>query len=275
VMRRAIMHISKCSVGVVGVVFLMTLGTARAQNTVYDDFTSNDLNADLWTSQQSGSGGLDSIRQVLFGKLVMSHRVVGNTSTSTGQQVSRNDLRFRNGSGINTIIFHLKVKDFSVVGCAAAGSNTSRSLAGFFSALFNDGSSTGLEDQTGDIGAFVFLHRSSDSTDPSNLLRVEAGLVRCAGAGCTPAEDIGLLDLGTVRKRENVQLGLSWVAAEQRVLFQKNDEPIQFVTYHQPVVTTRGFRVLEVRGEAANCNSGSERPSAKITAVFDTIVVNP
>jgi hypothetical protein len=265
---------SKVFIVAVGVLLVLTIDMARAQSTVYDDFNAKEINPALWITQQSGSGGLELIRQPWLGKLVMSHRVVGETTTSTGQNTSRNQLRFRNGSGISTIKFTMKARNLAVLGCEAVGANTSRSLAGFFSALFNDGSRTSSEDQTGDIGAFIFLQRTSDSTDPDNLLRVEAGMIRCASSNCSAVEDIGLLDLGTVAQNENVSLSVSWEDAEKRVRFQKNDEPIQLVNYSQAVVTPRGFRVLEVRGEAANCNVG-ERPFAKITAVFDNVVVNP
>lgn len=259
---------------VIGTIFTTTIETASAQSTLYDDFSGKELNADQWISQQSGSGGLELIRQPLLGKLVMLHRVTGDTSTSIGQRQSRNELRFRNGSGINTVKFEIKVKDFAVLGCEAPGSTISRSLAGFFSALFNDGSSMNSGDLTGDVGAFIFLYRTSDSADPADLLRVEAGMIRCASINCSTVEDIGLLDLGSVAKNETVSLWLSWEAAENRVRFQKNNEPIQAVNYSQADVISRGFRVLEVRGEAANCNIGM-RPFAKITAVFDNIFVNP
>jgi hypothetical protein len=179
----------------IGVLFATTIEISSAQGTLYDDFSGKELNADQWISQQSGSGGLELIRQPLLGKLVMSHRVTGDTSTSIGQRESRNELKFRNGSGINTVKFEIKVKDFAVLGCEAPGSGISRSLAGFFSALFNDGSSTNSGDLTGDVGAFIFLYRTSDSADPADLLRVEAGMVRCASINCSTVEDIGILDL--------------------------------------------------------------------------------
>jgi hypothetical protein len=258
----------------VGTFFALEIRPIHAQGTLYDDFSSKELNADRWTGQTSGSGGLELIRQPVFGKLLMSHRVTGDTSASTGQRESRNQLRFRNGTAVNTVKFELQVKDFSVLGCEASGSAISRSLAGFFSALFNDGSSTTSGDQTGDVGAFIFLYRTSDSSDASNVLRVEAGMVRCSSSDCSTVDDLGLLDLGMVSKNERVSLWLTWEAAENRVRFQKNDEPIQTVNYSQTDAILRGFRVLEVRGEAANCNIGT-RPYAKINAAFDNIFVNP
>jgi hypothetical protein len=272
--RSGVAQIYGILVVMIGALFTTTIEIASAQNTLYDDFSGKELNAGQWISQQSGSGGLDLIRQPLFGKLVMSHRVTGDTTTSIGQRASRNELRFRNGSGINTVKFEIKVKDFAILGCEVPGSRISRSLAGFFSALFNDGSSTNSGDLTGDVGAFIFLYRTSDSADLPDQLRVEAGMVRCASINCSTVDDIGILDLGPVAKNETVSLWLSWEAAANHVLFQKNDGPVQPVPYSQAVVVPRGFRVLEVRGEAANCNIGT-RPFAKITAVFDNIFVNP
>ncbi|MGH8066077.1 MAG: hypothetical protein ACRERE_12775 [Candidatus Entotheonellia bacterium] len=122
---RSVAQIYGMLVVIIGVLFATTIEIASAQGTLYDDFSGKELNADQWISQQSGSGGLELIRQPLPGKLVMSHRVTGDTSTSIGQRESRNELKFRNGSGINTVKFEIKVKDFAVLGCEAPGSGIS------------------------------------------------------------------------------------------------------------------------------------------------------
>jgi hypothetical protein len=69
-------------------------------------------------------------------------------------------------------------------------------------------------------------------------------MIRCASINCSPADDIGILDLGPVVINETVSLWLSWEAAANHVLFQKNDGPILPVPYSQVIVVPRGFRVL-------------------------------
>jgi hypothetical protein len=121
--RRSVAQIYGTLVVMIGALFTTTIGIVSAQNALYDDFGGKELNAGQWISQQSGSGGLDLIRQPLLGKLVMSHRVTGDTTTSIGQRASRNELTFRNGSG--------KVKDFAVLGAKCPDQVSPEAWRGF------------------------------------------------------------------------------------------------------------------------------------------------
>jgi hypothetical protein len=250
------------------------VGVVHAQNTLYDGFSNKELDPTKWSSQQSGTGGIELIRNIFFNRLVMSHRVIGATSADLGQRSSRNQLRFVSGGSLTAIKFDMMVQDFQVLGCEVPGASISRSLAGFFGAFFNDGSSTGTGDQTGDVNVFLFLYRTSDSTDPEHLLRTEAGMIRCANSNCTTPENIEILDLGTVAKGESVTLRLNWERDKRQMNFQKNDDEVRSITYTLPVVNLRSYRVFDIRGDAANCPSGP-RPFARVTAFLDNVFVNP
>jgi len=263
--------------GLLSVVILslgIAVGAVHAQNTLYDNFTQNELDPAKWSSQQSGVGGLELIRQPFFNRLVMSHRVVGATSNDLGQRSSRNQLRFVSGGSLTAIKFDVTVQDFEVLGCEVPGSAISRSLAGFFGVFFNDGTSTGPGDQTGDVNVFLFLYRTSISTDPEHLLRTEAGMIRCANANCSLTQDIAILDLGTVAKGDSATLRISWDPNNQRMDFQKNNDEVRSIVYALPAIAFRTYRVFDVRGDAANCPSGPQ-PFARVLAFIDNVYINP
>src|SRR5437899_836358 len=137
--------------------------TLPAQAQLYDNFNAEKIDPNRWVGtqdQQAGEeGGIKLIRRIEFdgteGHLVLSHRVVGGTFTNTGLRISRNRLNFvQDPSAITAVKFDVKVRDFSMLGCSQ-NSSFSGVRAGFIEFLFNDGSSTGPQDRTGDIIGIV------------------------------------------------------------------------------------------------------------------------
>ena len=57
--------------------------------------------------------------------------------------------------------------------------------------LFNDGTTTGPNDQTGDIAARLEIFRASNSTDLPEVLQTLGQLTRCADPTCATREFIG------------------------------------------------------------------------------------
>jgi hypothetical protein len=258
---------------VLGVGLALPPETGIAQNTLYDDFESSELSAQKWRAEQTGTGGLELVRQIVAGQLLMAHRVAGLTTASIGQRRSSNRLRFPNGQHVTAVQFTVRVDDVAVLGCAAPEASISRGFAGFVGVLFNDGSSPEPTNATGDVAAFIFVERRSTSTDPEGVVSVLAGLYRCTSASCQ-AVPIDERVIATVPIQTDVTLRMVWEEALQQVHFQVNTNPIETFSYPQSVVTRRFFRVLQVRGDAANCADGTQ-PFARMTTSFDNILVNP
>ena len=247
-----------------GALLAVTTGTVYAQNVIFDDFNSEELSSGKWTAQQVGNGGLELVRQIVDGKLQLAHRVVGARTSNTGQNTSVNRLMMRKG-GVTAVKFKVVVQEVDVRGCPEG--DHSRVFVGFTGTLFTD-------DEDGDVGTFFFVERRSDSTDEEDILRIKAGLFRCSGNNCSSFEDLGEIDLGTLALGQSVTLRMIWEEASERVRFQRDSEPKQTIRYNLTVDTRRDFRVFQIRGDAANCESGPQ-PFAQMKANLDNIFINP
>lgn len=209
--------------------------------------------------QRGTGGGLEISRKIVTGRLVMSHRVAGGTSSNSGTHFSTNRLLARTATPITAIKVDIQVNYVKLTACSATGSTPSSGDARAFSAIFNDGS--------GDIGMVVILTRTS--SDPAT--KVEAiGYVYRINTGAV----IGSTNLGPVTVGTFVTLGMNWDPAGNKVDFQKNAEAIRSVSYTLPdsMPPVNGFGSIEVVGFAANCTSGEAR-LADVKATFDNVFV--
>ena len=139
------------------------------------------------------------------------------------------------------------VIDLSLSECLA---NSTPSKARVVIALtsFNDGSSTGPSDRTGDYNASVQAFRRSDSGDPVGTLRVEGQVTRCEDSTCSTEQQIvaptnvgALVTVGTT-----FTMRLIWDAANHRFLAGISPRPDVALSY------------------AANDGTRAVRPSAGI-----------
>jgi hypothetical protein len=269
----------------VGVLPGPTTRPAHAQSVLFDDFNAPEIDPDKWfgdEAQLQGVGALESTRDVDFdpaslqGRLLMFHRVAGGTSSNTGITDSRNRLRARHGRVPPAVQFDAVVTEFSVAACVTPGSAVSAARAQSIVHLFNDGSSTGPQDFTGDIGMVIGLSRRSDSVDAPGVLQAFGSLFRCTESRCIGFTNIGVVGLGPVGTGEIVTLQESWDQVTKRVTYQKNAGPVQSITYTQddsrpPIVNLKD---LEVVGAPANCTA-APRPVTEITAFFDNVFYSP
>jgi hypothetical protein len=260
-------------VAVCGILFTITAGSVSAQSTLYDRFPNGDLDPVKWSAQQQGTGGLELVREIQRGRLLMAHRVLGNGTTSTTQTTSLNRLNFEFGRNLTALRFRLTVRNVSVQGCSDPGGNISRSFAGFIGTLFNDGSSSGSGDSTGNLGVFLFAERRSDSEESPELLHIKAGTFRCLNNACSSIEEVEE-DLGTVTLGEQVLLRMIWDEENNQIRFRKNQDAVVQVPYTGPVARRINSRNFQVRGDAANCLEGP-RPVASMGAFFDNVFINP
>jgi hypothetical protein len=246
-----------------GMLLSLTAGRVYAQSILYDDFQGI-LRLDKWVGQQVGEGGMEVERKIQRGKLLMSHRVLGDTEDSEGRNISTNQLLFQEGRTLTAVRFDMVVQDVNVRGCSAPRDKDSFIHAGFFAALFRD--------DRGDTRAAVFVDRQSDSEAPPNRLRVIGEVVRCLNADCS-SNELEKRNLGTVTLGERFTLQLVWEEINQRVRFRMNNEDFVSIPYTQDVVALRPFKILYATGAAANCRAG--RPLASVSVLFDNVFYSP
>ncbi len=246
--------------------------------TLYDDFEMKRLDSGKWFGQESasgGPGGLELVRRINRRcHLVMMHRVSGGNASSSGRHISRNRLRMPRDKRITGLHFDMMVKNLRLNGCEAEGASDSAAKARGSMFLFNDGSSTSSSNATGDVGAIVEVYKSVSSDAEKHEYHVRGFVFRCRTRSCGSTSTIGSVDLGTVKRREIVTLGMQLHAETNEVSFWKNDEDRQVVDYdmndNEPSVFSN--QRLEVRVEGANCEAG-DRSFAEMRALLDNVFV--
>jgi hypothetical protein len=267
---------------VVAAGFLTVLaGSGHAQFVLYDDFSSGIIGPGKW-SGFTGEGPFDSpttelIRTVEGGQLHLSLVSYGANTSDTGSPSSGQGLNMRQlgvpgGTGFITgIKARVTVLDAVAQGCLANSNpqNTSPrvQLNGSF---FNDGSSTGVNDRTGDIHVFLIIVK-----DASGANRIIAGIQRCQNASCNPIANLG----GT-------QFATTWavnVPVTVKLLWQKDQGMFRFVAngevkdiFYPVGITEGGPPVLDSKqvwllNFVENCTEGRKKGS--IDALIDDVQV--
>ena len=190
----------------------------------------------------------------------MSLRREGETDRNTGSRTSSTFLNIANPAGIVQIQAFMGVLDVLVGRCQANTTpSEARLLIGMTS--FNDGSSTGPGDRTGDHNARVQAVRRSNSTDAPGILRLEGVVTRCQDATCSTEQQIGALkDLG-VSPPTGVafSMRLIWEAPNNRFLAGANANGNVVLPYTVSDVLPAGqpSAGIEIRNSTANCTAGA------------------
>ena len=162
--------------------------------------------------------------------------------------------------------------------CRSTGE--SRTRAQLFAHLFNDGSSPGSWDLTGDVFASLSLQRKSFEPD-----RIVAVVSRCRDVGCTVADDLGSVVFNRAwRLGATHMLTITHQAGNNRVSFQVTGGGVaaetRWVSYPRPASRSESARHSELRLEntPANCpadgGSPAERVEVTMDARFDNVRVN-
>jgi hypothetical protein len=199
----------------------------------------------------------------------------GRTDSNSGRSGTAESLRVTNPVPITTWQADVTVKSVEVVGCAANPTST-YSKAQLFGGFFNDGTSPGPGDRTGDIFAIIAASMDTITGD-----RIEAFFNRCTNANCTTVIAGGSHVFSTKwTKGVANTLSIQWDQPNHRFIFTVNPGPNQeqvalpytFPDTNPPVLN---FKDLDVANGPASCMGPSLRTSATMKALFDNVMVNP
>jgi len=293
--RRSVLGIAM----VVALGCLAWVGSADAQGVLYDDFSAKELDATKWIGFQVSAGSfagspLEITRTIKGHRLELSHRMVGGSSPSTGQE-SRNRLTMRaffsplvglvqNIAGVE---FDILPRAFETAGCPTPTPVPTRVRAGYNNQMFNDPAIPNAGGNTGNVGAVVELRRNSTDGDADDVIRALGIVYRCVNAECSQTISAAV-DLGAVSRGDEVHLMLRWQPALNGVSFQKDGDAPLFISYAAPPFNVNpvidetmnppkpagfSFRALDLVVTAPAC---VEQPTeASITALVDNVVVLP
>jgi hypothetical protein len=270
---------------IVPLLLLGFAGVSQAQLVLYDDFKGKVIDPAKWTGSEGSFGpsapNTDATRSSVGGQLQMSTTTWGRTDSDTGAigpEGSR--LNITDPAPITTFQADVTVKSVNVVGC---NNNTtfSFSLAQVEGGYFNDGTSSGSGDRTGDIIAVI--QKTQDSVFDS---RIEAVIIRCTNTTCSGQTNLTFHFFGTTWKEGKTDtLRLQWDQGNHQFMFTVNpdgqhaetvalayNDPFFISDSNPPVVA---FRQLSIGNKPASCMPPAPRTMAAMTALFDNVMVNP
>ena len=263
-----------------------------AQFVNYDKFSAGFIDPELWeavtTEGTFNAPTTEVIRAVEQGRLHLGLVSWGNSTSDSGSTTSRTGLQFRQlgtlgGTGsIVAMKAKVTVLDALVQDCPAnpdtGGAIRARAqVIGWF---FNDGTSSGATDDTGNVLAGIQLAREADGSN-----QIQPFVQRCTTANCSSViTPPGVVVPGFTKTwAPNVPLVVKilWDRAAGKFTFKVTDPATAATETHsvvyQGIVTDAAapangdFKMLRLQNSVKNCSTG--RKQVLMHALFDAIGV--
>ena len=248
---------------------------SQAQS-LFDDFNVKPINPTKWAGSERDFGpeapNEEATRKIANGKLEIDLTSYGRMDSDSGSAGTANSKL--EGIGVTGPYFwgaDVTVKSVKAVGCAANATST-RSGARILGEFFNDGTSSGPGDRTGDI--FAGIESRRDTITGNHIV----GFVgRCTNAGCTTTTTLVFHEFTTVwTKGAAHTLLIQWVPLADFFLLQVDlqEDFMASYTVSDTDAPVHFSRQVGAANSVANCQSGP-RASATIKALFDNVKVFP
>lgn len=265
-------------VAVAAFLLLGVPGQSQAQLVLYDNFNGKRIDPSKWQGGEfviPGAPHAETARRIEDGKLELSLTSYGTTLSDSGTAgITNTRLQVTSPAAVTTLQAAVTVMSATVNGCAANMMTATRARANLFGSFFNDGTSPGPGNLTGDIRATLHKVRDSILGD-----RIEAFLNRCTNAACSSTAQLGFHVFTTVWEKEEADtLRVQWDSPNNQFLYTVNPglqgEETVALGYAVPdaLLPVFAFKQLSVANSVASCTTG--RPSATIKARFDNVRVN-
>jgi len=289
------MHLTRARLAVLGSMLVLSatmVDQSHAQFVNYDTFSNGFIDPNLWagTSTEGGFGApsAEVIRAVENGQLRLALVSWGNNTSDTGNTVSRQGLQLRQtgtlGGAGSIIAFKVKVTvtDALVQDCPAnpGTEGAIRARAQILGWFFNDGTSTGATDDTGNAIAGMQLTREADGSN-----QIQGFFQTCTNANCStvvthPGTAVPAFAT-TWSLNTPVVLKVIWDRTNGTFKFKVKNSLTQAVESHQisyaGIVTDAGspsngdFKAIRVHNNVKNCTAG--RKQVAMDALFDNVAV--
>jgi len=233
---------------------------------VYEDWKTG-FRRDRWRGFET-FGGQEIRRELRGNKLAMRFRREGDTASNVGQRTSSHRLNFSDPVSLDQIEADFKVKSFTVTGCAANSTPSMVSAGGVSLTGFNDGSSIGAGDRTGNHFGLIRAQRFSNSSDGKGILRAIGFLIRCDDPSCDTTTTVSSIFLGTVKKK-TFTLTIILDKDNDRFQFGLGTDPLVDIDYgflgiSDDAEAVLPFAHINIRNSAANCTAGPTEADAEI-----------
>jgi hypothetical protein len=240
---------------------------------LYDDFNAAHIDPNRWFLEGvGGDASTEAIRKIQDHRLRLVYRSYGKTDSDRETLWHAHALQFSNSAAVTALQATVQVTDAMATGCRG-NPNTTYSwaiLGGFF---FNTATPT-PGSWVNDVVAHIRLVRTSDSTDPPDVLRVQSRVLHCKEKrSCDTllySQDLGLVKLG-----EMTRLRVQWNRENHRFIFQRDGDPevVAPYTVSDTAPASDSRKELVINNRVANCTA-TPRPVAFIDVLFDDVMVN-
>ncbi|HEY7351471.1 MAG TPA: hypothetical protein VH596_01775 [Terriglobales bacterium] len=250
----------------VALLFFATLPCAAQRLTLYDNFDHKFITPSRWAYAycfSSDGPELECVREIQNGRLHLTHRGFGLTSSNTGQQNGAAGVGFVNSESIKTVRTDLVVRSVLEVPCAANASFGTG--AGIWGTFFNAGSG----DPSDDVGAQFGVTRFSGETPGELIVR-----------GQTFHGDVysDFFTIGTVTIGTPMSITLSWDQPNHRFVIGLTNQLTRVTTtgtmpytFSDTTPVAGPAKTLSVNGWAANCTAN--QTSNYVDALFGAVYV--
>jgi hypothetical protein len=242
---------------------LVLLHAARvtAQLTSYDNFERLRLGALRWVAFTNLTQSLEIVRQIQEGKLALELTTYGQRATNTGTQEGFNGLAVAQAEAVRQLSAEVTMASYTLVACAANPSSPLAALevGGHF---FNDGSSTAVQDQTGDIHVRLAL----EAQEQADSGTISGAIARCNSRTCRRSTILvhRLFDLRW-QNGQPVTVLVSWRPPNNDFVLraiqgtQTEIKVLNYSLFGFPEPEPRAgnpVKFLRVRNRVANCTTG-------------------
>lgn len=248
--------------------------------TLYDDFNVKPINPAKWTGSEGSAGAAapntESARKIAGQQLEIDLTLWGRTDSNTGNAGNQsNRLAVTDPVPVTTIQADVTVKSAKVVGCAANTTST-RARATVQGGFFNDGTSPGAGDRTGDIIASFQAHRDTITGD-----QLAAFITRCTNANCsTFAVPASFTFIASWVQGVANTMSVQWDKPNKQFIYTLNpggsqEQHILTYTFSDTNAPIVNFKQLAANNSAASCLGPAPRARAVMKALFDNVMLNP
>ncbi len=252
---------------------------SQAQLVPYDDFSNPRIDPAKWQGHESprdDNPNAEAFRRIQNGQLQITLLSYGGTDTDAGRRTGRFGLAVRNPDLVTAMQADVTVVRAAAQDCVASASS-SRARGQLVGRFFNDGSSSGPGDHTGDVP--VGIHKARDSKVGD---RIEAFINRCLTPDCQSTEELAGLALNSTWVLGQADtLRLEWDEVGEQFIYTVNPgspaEESVALSYEGLVANAGppGFDLKRFRisNTGANCTSG--RKLVFMQALFDNVQLKP
>jgi hypothetical protein len=274
--RRSAVNIFLISAVMFCVIIASVPAPALEPLALYDDFSSSNIDPDKWVGSEvssQGSQGREAVRTLKQHSLRLGYVGYCETTSDNGDCETILELNFTNPAAVTAMQAVITPYQVVTAGCVS-NSLPTFAAARLYGAFFNTGSRT-PGSNVNDIVARIQVGRSSDSTDPVDVLRVNARVYQCQDPDCFDGSQLYVQDLGAITIGQSTTVTMQWDQPTHRFLFQRDNQAAVVFPYALLDITPPGRpeKRVDASVDVPSCTT-TPRPQSLIQALIDNVLVN-